>query len=220
MSRETCQQCARIQRLCLCSRVTPFEIEPRIILLVHPREYSRTTGTARIVNQSIRHSRIFRGYGEEFDHDPRLRSVLEDPHLRVVLLYPGPDSLNLSECSDETLRSRIPDDGKRLVVLIVDGTWSSAKRMIRTSAVLSRVPKISFQVESPSRFRFKRQPREFCLSTVEATALLLENLTCRGLCTLQPPNAHWRMLEPFEKLVETQLRFISSLSKAKSPLYP
>ncbi|NDG84286.1 MAG: DTW domain-containing protein [Proteobacteria bacterium] len=210
MTRVSCPNCARIQTLCLCSRITPFEIDPMMILLVHPREYSKTTGTARIVARSIRDCRIFRGYGQDFDQDPRLLVLLQDPTLRVVILYPGPKSVNLTETSEEGLLEALPRDGRRLCILLVDGTWSSAKRMIRTSRVLSELPRVSFSVEAPSRFRFKKQPNAVCLSTVEATSLLIETLARRGLCSVTPPGAHWKMIEAFETLVDTQLGFLPS----------
>ena len=206
--RTPCPRCARILGLCLCRRITPIEIKPRILILMHPKEYSKTTGTARIVHQSIRHSRILRGYGQDFDSDPRILTLLSDPNARVMLLYPGADSLNLGSCTDEELQERIPRDGKQLYLLIVDGTWSTAKRMIRTSSVLSKLPKISFQVHQTSRFQFKKQPKDFCLSTVEAVSLLIENLFLRGLSSVTPPGAHTRMLEAFEMLVATQLKFV------------
>jgi DTW domain-containing protein YfiP len=80
--------------------------------------------------------------------------------------------------------------------------------MLRTSAVLSKLPKISFQVNKPSRFQFKKQPKDFCLSTVEAVHLLIENLQVRGLCTVNPPGAQTRMLDAFDLLVRTQLKFV------------
>ena len=206
--RTPCARCARISDLCLCSRISPFEIEPRIHLLVHPKEYSKTTGTARIVQQSIRQSRILRGYGQDFDRDPRLLSLIQTPSNRVMVLYPGQDSLNLGTCSNLELEERIPRDEKQLHLLIVDGTWSNAKRMIRTSTVLSNLPKISFPVNEPSRFQFKKQPKDFCLSTVEAVHLLIENLEKRGLCAVNPHGAHTRMLGAFDLLVKTQLKFV------------
>jgi DTW domain-containing protein YfiP len=134
--------------------------------------------------------------------------MVQDPTLRWVVLYPGSDSLNLTEASDKCLLQAFPQDGKKLGILLIDGTWSSAKRMIRTSVLLSSLPKISFSVNFLSQFRFKKQPRPNCLSTVEATTHLIESLALRGLCSVDPPGAHWKMLHVFDALVETQLKFM------------
>jgi DTW domain-containing protein YfiP len=209
--RDMCLRCFRVTSLCLCSTITRFEIEPLIVLLVHPREFMKTIGTVRIVKLSLTNSLFWRGTGPDFDKDQQLQAMLKDPALYPMVLFPGNNSLNLSTATSEVLEERIPKD-KRLVVFVIDGTWSSAKQIIRQSETLKLLPKISFQVQTPSIYEFRKQPQEFCLSTVEAVSVLIENLKQKGLCSPKPENAHLQMLLSFSALVQSQVRH-EALSK-------
>src|SRR4051812_4260012 len=99
MSRPTCLRCFRVTPLCLCDTITPFTIEPLIVLLVHPREFLKTVGTVRIVKLSLTNSKLMRGTGAQFDRDSAFLSLVNDPTLFPMVLFPGPDSLNLSTAS-------------------------------------------------------------------------------------------------------------------------
>jgi DTW domain-containing protein len=205
-ARSWCWTCRRVALLCLCTQVKPFDLEPLLVMVVHPKEFRNTVGTARIVTLSVRNSVTLTGQGPELDQSAALASLLEDPRLFPVVLFPGPRSLNLSRASDGELLAFLPP-ARRLAIIVVDGTWSLAKKLIRTSKKLSALPRMSFDVIAPSDYRFRRQPRPYCLSTVEAVHLLIETLTERKLCARPPAEAHHSMLRTFRWIVEKQLQF-------------
>lgn len=204
--RDTCLSCFRVTRLCWCSRLKPFAIEPTVVLLVHPREFMKTIGTARIVKRSIENAILWRGNGSQIDGDPELLKLLHDPTRFSVILFPGQDSVNLSEIKSEELRLRIPPS-KKLTVFILDGTWTTAKQLLRGSKILQTLPKVSFNVHTLSQYGFRKQPEDYCLSTVEAVCELIENLSTQGLCTRPEDDAHLQMLKCFQALVDSQTRF-------------
>jgi DTW domain-containing protein YfiP len=206
--REACLGCNRIKSLCLCSHIQKFEIEPLIVQLVHPKEVKRTIGTFRIVKLSLTNSLWIRGWGEDFDQNQKFLNLVNNPHHYPMILYPGEDSLNISALSREELKLKIPE-GKRLVIFVIDGTWATAKQMIQRSKTIQSLPKISFEVNTPSIYEFRRQPEKFCLSTVEAVSVLIENLKQKGLCMPQPENAHAQMITSFKVLVQSQVDYLS-----------
>lgn len=206
MARETCLKCFRIQSLCLCKAIHYFEIEPLIVLLVHPREFMKTVGTVRIVKLSVSNSVMLRGRGSDFDQDSQFLSLISNPDHHPMILFPGSDSLNLNSADSSMLAEKIPT-GKRLVIFVIDGTWTTAKQIIRDSKILRTLPKISFDVGAASVYEFRKQPKQFCLSTVEAVALLIENLKEKGLCLPTPENGHQKMIQGFKLLIEAQLHF-------------
>lgn len=209
--REACLGCNRIKALCLCTQIKPFEIEPLIVQLVHPKEVKRTIGTFRIVKLSLTNSLWIRGWGEDFDQNQKFLSLVNDPDHYPMILYPGEDSLNLSTATPEELSEKIPQ-GKRLVIFVIDGTWTTAKQMIQRSKIIQSLPKLSFNVNTPSIYEFRRQPEKFCLSTVEAVSVLIENLQLKGLCSPIPENAHLELIRSFKSLIATQVEFITSES--------
>ncbi len=146
----------------------------RFVFLMHPKEFKREkAGTGRLTHLCLANSEIV--VGIEFDDHPRLRELLADPVNHVVLLYPGADAVNLSTDEPPAL------DGRRLVVLLLDATWACARKMLKLSPSLQRLPRVMFTPTAPSKFVIKQQPQEGCLSTLEATHQLLEVMAVRGL---------------------------------------
>ena len=209
MGRNTCYRCFRTQELCLCSFIEPFEIEPLIVLLVHPREFMKTVGTVRIVKQALKNSILLRGNGPQFENDPILDRLIKDPKHFPMVLFPGNSSLNLSAASEPEINERIPSE-RRLVIFVIDGTWTEAKQIIRLCPKLQQLPKISFEVKVKSNYEFRKQPEDYCLSTVEAVSLLIDQLSERKLCKRPTNNAHHSMLNAFKKMVASQVSFENS----------
>jgi DTW domain-containing protein YfiP len=210
--RDTCWSCFRVTRLCICENLPRFEIEPLLVLLVHPREFMKTIGTARMVKLSVTNSIFWRGTGPDADLDPFLQKLISDPGHYPMILFPGTESLNLSTASTEDLQTRLPE-GRRLVVFVIDGTWTTAKQMIRKSKVLSSLPKLSFNVENPSTYQFRKQPKPYCLSTVEAVSVLIDAFILQKLCTPPKDHAHRKMLNGFHALVKSQVEVEANLPK-------
>jgi DTW domain-containing protein YfiP len=133
-------------------------------------------------------------------------SVINDPTRHCVILFPGDDSINLTTLPAEDLKTALFGD-KKLTVFLLDGTWTTAKQILRESKILSVLPKVSFEVHTLSQYGFRKQPKPYCLSTVEAVHELVENLTVKGLCARPTENAHHQMLRCFQALVESQMAF-------------
>lgn len=81
------------------------------------------------------------------------------------------------------------------MIIAIDGTWPQAKKLLRECTPLHRLPQVAFTPSDPSRYRIREQPKDFCLSTVEAVHTVLG--------TLGYPND--QMLEVFDWMVEYQL---------------
>jgi DTW domain-containing protein YfiP len=93
--------------------------------------------------------------------------------------------MNVSEggLTPEALNSR------RLVVFLLDATWACAKKMLTESKRLQALPRLMFTPVEKSAFVIKRQPHEWCLSTLEATHQLLGALASAGLDIYPDPAA-------------------------------
>ena len=176
MARETCYRCNRPRAICLCPSAPPMATRTRIVLLMHPKEHRRercTTGRLTCLNLS--NSEIVTGV--EFDGHPRVRALVDDPTNRPMLLYPGDGALNLSD-GFAPAPAPVP---RRLVVFIIDGTWVCSRTIMRRNPGLQRLPRLMFTPREKSRFVIKRQPHEWCLSTLEAAHGLLLALEAAGL---------------------------------------
>lgn len=198
MSRETCYRCFWPKALCWCPSITPMETRTKFVFLMHPKEFKQEkAGTGRLTHLCLAGSEIHVGVG--FDDNESVQELITDPRNFPVLLYPGQNARNLS---DGALH---PDDlaGRRLLVLLLDATWSCARKMLKLSPTLQRLPRIMFTPSAPSRFVIKQQPQAGCLSTLEATHELLVVLERTGLDRYPLPE---QLLGHFHRMQEFQIR--------------
>lgn len=171
----------------------------RFILLMHPKEFRREkAGTGRLTHLSLPNSEIVQGV--EFDRSPRIQALLNDPSLQVVLLYPGVEAVNLSS-EGADVRTLIPE-GRTVVVLVLDATWSCARKLLKLSPSLQRLPRIMFTPSAPSRFVIKQQPMLGCLSTLESVHEVLQALDARGVEKYERPT---QLLELFSTMQQFQI---------------
>ena len=152
-------------------------------------------GTGRLAHLSLERSEIL--VGIEFDQHPRVRALLGDASTDCRLVYPGPNGDNLSRGEYR------PPPGRQPVFFLIDGTWAGAKSILRRSRLVQALPRVGFDVATPSAFSIKRQPRPECLCTLEAAHRCLTLLSEQGHEQLDAL-AGDRLLEPLRRLVEIQ----------------
>jgi DTW domain-containing protein YfiP len=196
-----CERCARPTRVCVCAHVTPLVTQTRVVLLQHPREADVPIGTAKLAELGLPNSRRF--VGVDFASDREAVAALSDPEAPAILLYPSPDALPLSE---------IPK-GARVTLVVVDGTWWQAQKLLKLNPLLRSLPHYVLSPSTPSRYRIRREPAEHCVSTIEAVA--------RALSELEADSGEVeRVLAPFDAMVEHQLAFASRKSRRHAEKRP
>jgi DTW domain-containing protein YfiP len=65
-------------------------------------------------------------------------------------------------------------EGKRPLFILLDATWTEARKMFRKSPYLERFPVLSLESEQLSRYRLRRSKRDDHFCTAEVAALCLE----------------------------------------------
>jgi DTW domain-containing protein YfiP len=148
----------------------------KFVYLMHPKEFKHEkAGTGRLTHLCLATSEIHMGL--TFDTHELVQALIADPANFPVLVYPGPTARNLTTGA----LSETDLGGRRLVLFLLDGTWSGARKMLRLSPSLQRLPRVMFTPSAPSRFIIKQQPQAGCLSTLETTHELLVALEKSGL---------------------------------------
>jgi DTW domain-containing protein len=197
--RSLCLNCRKASVTCYCHRVRAFSSEPEFVILIHQEEARRGIATGRMAHLCLKNSTLVRGV--DFSKNETVNRILEDPNVYPVVLYPGPTAVNLSQIP-AAARPRLFPSGKRLVIFVIDGTWSTARKMRRYSQNLHSLPYLSLTPRTPSQFRVRKQPKPHCLSTLEAIHELIE--------LLAPPNLarpHDNLIEVFQYMVNQQLTY-------------
>lgn len=198
--RAFCTQCRLAKVVCDCDLLNPFSTDTRFILLMHPEESRRRIATGRLTHLLLKNSQLL--IGENFANDPKIESILSDRERQTVILYPGPKAINLTNATDRSWRSK----AKPLNVIVLDGTWRTARKMLFRSPNLHEVSQISFTPPQLSRFRIRKQPNDVCFSTLEAVHHLIGELE-PGLADRQ------NLLTSFDRMVERQIRYAENRRK-------
>ncbi len=202
--RDLCFTCFQPRMTCYCSHVQTFNPRMRFVILIHPLEMRRRIATGRMSHLVLENSHLIMGY--DFSMHWKVNEILANPDFHSVILYPGRSSVNLTPLSP-TERSAAFPPSKELVVFVIDGTWSTARKMLRYSDNLLALPQICFSPPTPSNFRVRKQPKPECYSTLEAIHHTIELLG--PACDFDVDSReHDKLTYIFDRMVEQQLEFI------------
>lgn len=147
-------------------------------------------GTARMASLCLPNAQLH--VGVDWDHSPALDAALSDPTHPAALLYPGEGAIDVG--SD-------PPTGP-VTLVVVDGTWSQASKLVRRNERLRTLPRYSFVPPNPSDYRIRKEPHDDFVSTIEALVHVLGAL--EGDRDRFTP-----MLLPFRAMVDRQLEYIA-----------
>lgn len=159
-------------------------------------------GTGRMTYLQLSNSTYISGI--DFSEDKQVNAILNDSNNQCFILYPDSQSLNLSTQGDQFLEKY--DKSKKHYIFIIDGTWPCAKKMLRLSENLHGLQSISFSNTKKSEFIIKQQPHELCLSTIESTKVIIEELCAIGIENVDSSS----FLKPFKFMVNYQIECIKN----------
>jgi DTW domain-containing protein len=183
MSRNHCPRCLRPEAHCLCPLIPSLDSRTRVLVLQHPSEVSHALNTARLAALGLTNAVLI--VGEVFADLPAL---LNQPGYQARLLFPGEDA--------QTLQSYVADD-QALLLVVPDGTWRKARKMLHLNPQLAALPRVTLAQGGVSRYRLRKAPGPGALSTVEAIVQALQ--------VLEAPSSFEPLLKPFEALIEGQI---------------
>jgi DTW domain-containing protein YfiP len=183
-ARPSCARCARPLAVCFCAHLQVLPTRTQVLLLQHPRERRMGIGTARMAHLSLPGSSL--RVGTDFASDPVVTAALAGPSPPYVL-FPGPRAIDVATLPRE----------RPITLVVLDGTWSQARKLLKLNPALAALPRVAFTPSHPSRYEIRQQPAEFCVSTIEALAQVLN--------VLEPGEQSFdRILDPFLAMVEKQ----------------
>jgi len=188
VQRPTCLRCRRPVSACWCTELIPVESKTRVVFLQHTRESRVAIGTARIAHVGLAGSELHEGI--DFSGNGRVQELVGRPG--TALLFPGPGAMSPDalRCPPETL-------------LVIDGTWPQARKLLAVNPVLGTLPRIGFMPRRPGNYRIRREPARHCVATVEAVVEVLAAFE-RDEARFAP------LLRAFESMVDRQIAAVST----------
>jgi DTW domain-containing protein len=195
-ARAFCYKCWKVEAICLCKYIKPVDSKVQIGIVQHPNEKFMPINTARLAHLSFSNS--FMESGICFDEHPNFQNRLKDfSEGEVGILYPSENSILLEE-ADERLKC----------LIVVDGTWTEARKILHRSKCLKELPRYHFIPAEESRYEIRREPKKEYVSSLEAIVLSLRSLE-------KSPLAYQSLLEVFYKMIETQKDYIANKGNAR-----
>lgn len=202
--RNLCTTCIQPQFGCYCQLIQPITTSLNFVILIHPIEAKRRIATGRMAHLCLKGSYLIKGIN--YTANEELNALIADPEYHTVIMYPGQTAVNLSLLSFEKREEQFLT-GKKLRILVIDGTWATARKMLNQSENLKKLPRICFSPTKPSNFRVRKQPKDFCYSTIEAIHQTIDLLHAPNLL----PRNHDHLLEVFDAMVEAQLNVMKEV---------
>ena len=185
-----CPGCRVALSHCLCSLRPQVATQAGMCLVMADIEPLKPSNTGWLIADVVADTWAF-GWART-EVDPALLALLADPQWQPVLVFPGefvaPQRLlttwpgagsasAVGASSTDTPASTAPPNAsptRRPLFVLLDATWSEARKMFRKSPYLDHLPVLSLQPEQLSRYRLRRSRREDHFCTAEVAALCLE----------------------------------------------
>jgi DTW domain-containing protein YfiP len=136
---------------CLCDRIPRIETRTRFVILRHAWELDKGSNTGRIAHLALPNSVVYDIGLKDQPFDP---AWIPDGS---ALLFPDP-AKEVTEAPG--------------TVVVLDGTWGQAKRMVHRNEALWQLPRLRLDAP-PERRRLRTPPRADGMSTIEAMAQAL-----------------------------------------------
>ncbi|MEY4579309.1 MAG: hypothetical protein RL701_4012 [Pseudomonadota bacterium] len=165
-------------------------------MLQHPRERLHPIGTERFARLGLQNASVHVAWNaSDLEPEDAPPAWLREG---TGLLYPASHALELGA---------IPQTQHPQRLLVLDGTWHTAKTLYRQKRWLQRLPHFRLSPVEPGRYRIRREPQPDYLSTIEAIVAALQIIepNTPGLVEL---------LRAFDGMIDAQM----ALSEARRAL--
>lgn len=177
-----CPRCLLQVRWCLCADVPTVVTHTKIVIVRHYREVTRSSNSGRLAAMALPNS-VLLDHGAPGTPPTQLSADVLDG---ARLLFPGGETLGAAS---------LPR-----TLIILDSTWSQARRMRRKVRGLEQVRTVSLPPVPTETPRMRASPGEGKVSTLEAIAYALGVLEGpRG------PEVERQLLALFQLAVERSL---------------
>lgn len=179
-----CEGCRLLPSYCMCAWRPRVEARAGMCLVMHDIEALKPTNTGWLIADTVADTFAF-GWSRT-EVDPRLLELLADPQWQPYLVFPG------EYVAAERVVNEVAPlvEGKRPLFILLDATWTEARKMFRKSPYLEPFPVLSLLPERLSRYRLRRSTRGEHLCTAEVAALCLGWLATRPRARRSAPT--WR----------------------------
>ena len=183
-----CIGCRLHPAVCICDTIPSFDLKTRVLLVMHRREFMKTTNTGVLALRALTNGGLVL-WGER--HTPFAAPELAAPDCRALVLTPTEDAVELNAA----WRQEHPGP---YTLVVPDGTWRQALKMVRRVPELADRPRVTLPTGTPTRYQLRDETHAGGLATFEAIA--------RALGVLEGEAVQAELEALFERYVGATLR--------------
>lgn len=160
-----CDGCRLPPAHCICAQRPVVGTRAGFCLLMGDIEPIKPSNTGWLVADVVPDTHAF-GWSRT-EVDPALLALLADPIWQPHVVFPA------EYAPEERVVTEVSGTTRRPLFILLDGTWSEARKMFRKSPYMDHLPVLSLSSDQASRYRLRRSHRDdhFCTSEVASLCL-------------------------------------------------
>jgi DTW domain-containing protein YfiP len=169
-----CARCRLFEPYCICAWRPVVGTRVGVCLLMGDIEALKPSNTGWLIADLLADTWAFAWSRTVID--PALIALLKDPQWQPYVVFPA-EFVDPARVVDELLPSVSSAEGwtaRRPLFVLLDGTWSEARKMFNKSRYLDGFPVLSLHPDQVSNYRLRRSSRDDHFCTAEVGALCLE----------------------------------------------
>lgn len=175
-----CQRCLLAERLCVCQDVKIVESKHRMLLIMYRGEAIKPSNTGRLIAEVLPNTLAFQW--SRTAENTQLIEAIEDKNYKSYLVFPALYAnnalLNAQQGTVGTIKRDVvtqfaENDKQPKQFILLDGTWSEAKKMFRKSPYLNHLPLLSFDDLNLTDYLLRDASREEQHGTASAAMAAL-----------------------------------------------
>ncbi|WP_162046345.1 tRNA-uridine aminocarboxypropyltransferase [Vibrio taketomensis] len=169
---ERCQYCQVATKFCICEYQPNIETNAAVMLIVSDNEVFKPSNTGRLILDTVQEGYAFQWSRTE--PDAQMLELLQNPNYQPLLVFPEDYVDDKQRVVNEALPTFC--QGKKPLMILLDGSWREARRIFRKSPYLDNLPVVSIQPQALSQYMMRKSDNEQHLATAEVAMLVLEQL--------------------------------------------
>jgi len=178
---ENCKECGFPLEVCICDIEEKLKMDHKFVIIMHPEEVSRVTNTGRLIKKSFPDdTEVF--YWNRTNVNSKLLKILKsDEYYKVLVFPPDKKEHNHRAITNETIKNivktepeNIETKEKKIMFVILDGTWKEARKIIRKSPYLEDLKMLELDTNIKTEYDLRRNSDIGHICTVEVVIELLK----------------------------------------------
>lgn len=168
---ERCDRCRIDTRYCICELTPSTESKAAFLILYYDDEVLKPSNTGKLIADLFDDTFAF--IWQRTEVDDQLIEVVNDEAWYPVVVFPEAYAQENRVVLKGDLD--VPED-KRVLFILLDGSWREAKKMFRKSPYLDRFPVYSVDPQEFSKYQVRKATRDHQLATAEVVVPLLRHI--------------------------------------------